>query len=149
MRPLVRTAMKDTVSVSKQKSKAAAAEKAAQQQSRGANTSRKGKAVADSDGESADNNSRPAPERDFARTLSSAPKRLNDIAQAPPSLHAGPRLQRKVKDSSKDDGVISNAQKRMMELEREKAITRYRALKEAKLRDRDKDTIASELSVRA
>ena len=146
--------MKDTVSVSKQKSKAAAAEQAAQRQSRGANASKKGKAAADSDEESADNNnSHPAPERDFARTLSSAPKRLNDIAQAPPSLHAGPRLQRKVKDSStsssKDDGVVSNAQKRMMELEREKAITRYRALKEAKLRDRDKDTIASELSVRA
>ena len=78
----------------------------------------------------------------------SAPKRLNDIVQAPPELKVAPRLKRmaaaaqnKKKGAANDDseedvgsGVVSAAQKRMMELEREKAIQRYRALKEAKMK---------------
>lgn len=78
---------------------------------------------------------------DFARLSTSAPKRLNDIVQAPPELTTA-RLKRQCSErsslsESEDRGVISIAQKRMMEIEREKVIKRYRALKEAKLRERD------------
>ncbi|KDR77524.1 hypothetical protein GALMADRAFT_138620 [Galerina marginata CBS 339.88] len=65
--------------------------------------------------------------KEFQSTLSSAPKRLNDVAQAPPELKKLPR------GSSiaigKRDGVLSMSQKVMMEQERDKAIARYRELK--------------------
>lgn len=95
---------------------------------------------------------------DFVRHSSSAPKRLNDIVQAPPELKGVPRLTRlaeKSKQASKtykketsegddDDSnsILTVQQKRMMELEREKAINRYRALKEARLKERSR-TIGS------
>ena len=73
------------------------------------------------------------PQKDFVKHSSSAPRRLNDIAQAPPefkklprgaaaALHGGP-------GSWKREGVLSMAQKSMMEEEREKVIMRYRELK--------------------
>jgi hypothetical protein len=95
------------------------------------------------------------PSPDFVRLSSSAPTRLNDIAQAPPELKGIPRLSRlaeKSKAKAKQNigggkgleaedeedggagGILSAQQKRMMELEREKAIARYRALKETKLK---------------
>ncbi|KAI5114658.1 hypothetical protein M0805_003678, partial [Coniferiporia weirii] len=90
------------------------------------------------------------PSPDFARSSSSAPKRLNDIVQAPPEFKVS-RLNRLVqkaaKDRSKDgdadedgpgSGVVSAAQKRMMELEREKAIVRYRTLKEVRLKEQQR-----------
>lgn len=72
--------------------------------------------------------------KEFKRTSSSAPRRLNDIAQAPPEL---PKLKKaagmtKGKDGGKE-GVLSMAQRAMMEAEREKAIQRYRELKETRL----------------
>lgn len=93
---------------------------------------------------------------EFATISSSAPKRLNDIAQAPPELKA-PRLKTKniaVNTGSDSDDmedldtaakkragsrnskldVLSPAQRRMMELERERAVKRYRMLKEAKVK---------------
>ena len=101
-----------------------------------------------------------SPSPDFVRLSSSTPKRLNDIVQAPPELKStAPRLSRLVQkrsqkksgnvglssdrdgdgdDGSGGDGVVSLQQKRMMELEREKAINRYRALKEAKLKEQRK-----------
>lgn len=88
---------------------------------------------------------------DFARNSTSQPRRLNDIAQAPPELRVGARLTSKVGkvktkasaangvDGGEEEGEegvvvggVSAAQKRMMELEREKAIARYRALKAAR-----------------
>ena len=69
---------------------------------------------------------------------------LNDIAKEPPSFKAMPRLLRlKERSAFKHDSgktneansdVNSVARKRMMELEREKAVVRYRALKQAKLK---------------
>lgn len=66
----------------------------------------------------------------------SAPRRLNDIAHAPPEFK---NLPRGAEDKSKKygvgkEGVISMKQKMMMEEEREKAIVRYRALKERRRR---------------
>lgn len=145
MRPLVRTAMKNTTSVSKQKVKASERD-IAQVDNKSGNL----RAVDDDeDGEDSSLSRKSKgkePVKDFARTSSSKPKRLNDIVQAPPDLKIAPRLKRlvaanqdKVKKRSGDDdgteegnGVVSIAQKRMMELERDKAIRHYRALKEAK-----------------
>ncbi|KAF8955855.1 hypothetical protein BDZ97DRAFT_1764432 [Flammula alnicola] len=65
--------------------------------------------------------------KEFQVSSSSAPKRLNDIAQAPPELK---KLPRGVSSAiGKRDGVLSMSQKVMMEQEREKAIARYRELK--------------------
>jgi len=64
--------------------------------------------------------------KEFQMSSSSAPKRLNDIAQAPPEFK---KLPRGVSSAiGKRDGVLSMSQKVMMEQEREKAIARYREL---------------------
>ncbi|KAL1733435.1 hypothetical protein EV714DRAFT_246450 [Schizophyllum commune] len=74
--------------------------------------------------------------KEFQQASTSAPRRLNDIAQAPPDLKKLPRGAKKAAGSSatmghtpKSDGVVSMAQKVMMEQEREKAIERYRLLR--------------------
>jgi hypothetical protein len=73
--------------------------------------------------------------KEFSRTISSAPRRLNDVVSAPPVLKALPRgvSDGKQKSSAgKRDGILSMAQKVMMETEREKAILHYREMKERK-----------------
>lgn len=71
---------------------------------------------------------------EFQKSSTSAPRRLNDIAQAPPEFKKLPRGVKdrvdKTKALSGREGVLSMKQKLMMEEEREKAIARYRALKE-------------------
>lgn len=66
-------------------------------------------------------------QQDFVPVNTSQPKRLNDIAQAPPEFKKLPRGASAF--SSKKDAGLSMAQKLMMEKERENAIARYRALK--------------------
>ncbi len=74
-------------------------------------------------------------QKEFHSVSSSAPKRLNDIAQAPPELK---KLPRGVTSAiGKRDGVLSMAQKVMMEQEREKAIARYRDLKASRRKTGD------------
>lgn len=87
--------------------------------------------------------SKPTKERasEFATANSSAPRRLNDIAQAPPMLSKVPKA-RKASAAfasvggtagaakAKADGVVSMAQRAMMDAERERVIQRYRELKE-------------------
>ncbi|KAF9499505.1 hypothetical protein BDN71DRAFT_1441615 [Pleurotus eryngii] len=79
------------------------------------------------------------PPKEFATLSSSAPRRLNDIAQAPPELKAFPRaaaMRAKNGDSKRPkmaDNILSMAQKAMMEEEREKAIKRYRELKASRM----------------
>ena len=67
--------------------------------------------------------------KEFQPASTSAPKRLNDIAQAPPELKKRPRGAPTGVGASKGDGILSMAQKAMMEEERLKAIARYRELK--------------------
>lgn len=81
---------------------------------------------------------------DFESLDSRAPKRLNDIAQAPPDLSTltakADKLLAKDKKGEafgKKD-VVPPEQWRMMEIEREKAIKRYRELKERKVARGDK-----------
>jgi hypothetical protein len=70
---------------------------------------------------------------EFQKSSTSAPRRLNDIAQAPPEFKKLPRGAKDRADNSKAvsgrDGVLSMKQKLMMEEERDKVIARYRALK--------------------
>ncbi|KAG2130785.1 uncharacterized protein EDB93DRAFT_1243220 [Suillus bovinus] len=74
--------------------------------------------------------------KEFRVSSTSAPRRLNDIAQEPPRFDKLPRGAQSGKDSSKEKvvGILSMAQKAMMEEERENVIKRYRELKAKKLR---------------
>ncbi|CAE6421521.1 unnamed protein product [Rhizoctonia solani] len=79
------------------------------------------------------------PVREFATVSSSAPKRLNEVAQAPPVLTKGPRGSRVGKDGGKAP-VVSMARKVILERERTRAVDLYRALKASKqTQDEDKN----------
>ena len=75
--------------------------------------------------------------KEFCIASTSAPRRLNDIAQEPPQFSKLPRGAKTGKDPSQTNmtGVLSMAQKVMMEEEREKVIKRYRELKARRLRN--------------
>jgi hypothetical protein len=80
--------------------------------------------------------------KEFAITSSAAPRRLNDIAMAPPELKKLPRGATKHQSGGGGKtakaaaaGVLSMAQRVMMEAERENAIKRYREMKERKVRE--------------
>ncbi|KAG8821598.1 hypothetical protein FRC17_009779, partial [Serendipita sp. 399] len=73
---------------------------------------------------------------EFETVTSQLPKRLNDVVTAPPDLSAltkgktlnpGPRV---AAEAFGKKDVIPPEQRRMMEIEREKAVKRYRELKE-------------------
>lgn len=89
----------------------------------------------------ADQSLSPSPERMAAKATESrdfskaAPRKLNDVAQAPPELPTLRLATKKRKDhdgGTSKDSVLSLAQKVMMEQERENAIRRYREMKERK-----------------
>ncbi|KAL1742711.1 hypothetical protein HDZ31DRAFT_65733 [Schizophyllum fasciatum] len=69
--------------------------------------------------------------KEFQQSSTAAPRRLNDIAQAPPDLKKLPRGAAKSTPAKtlRSEGVVSMAQKVRMEEEREKAIERYRLLR--------------------
>ena len=81
---------------------------------------------------------------------SAAPSRLNDIAMAPPELKKFPRSVKAKHNSpagggekakagaAAGPGVLSMAQRVMMEAERESAIKRYREMKERKIKEADR-----------
>lgn len=71
--------------------------------------------------------------KDFEKFSPSAPRRLNDVAHAPPEIKKVPRGASRSGLGGKREDVLSMAQKSMMELEREKAINRYRMLKASRL----------------
>ncbi|KAG9315519.1 hypothetical protein JVU11DRAFT_3134 [Chiua virens] len=70
--------------------------------------------------------------KEFQAVSTAAPRRLNDIAQEPPVIMKLPRGA--TKNDAAPSGVLSMAQKAMMEGERDKAIKHYRELKARKLR---------------
>jgi len=77
----------------------------------------------------------PSRKTEFERRPSTT--RLNDVAQAPPNLTRVPRGASRSKEQTgvmggKVDGVISMAQRQLMEEDRATAIKRYRQLKEAR-----------------
>lgn len=71
--------------------------------------------------------------KEFQVLSTSAPRRLNDIAQEPPMMRKLPRGVTK-NDVARLD-VLSMAQRAMMEEERERAVKHYRELKARKLRE--------------
>lgn len=88
------------------------------------------------------------PATEFQVASTSAPRRLNDIAQAPPTLTIGRLTKKKAaaaaavaagaqspetEGADLRSGVVSMAQKLRMEEERENAIRRYRELKARRL----------------
>ncbi|KAI0685744.1 hypothetical protein BC835DRAFT_497417 [Cytidiella melzeri] len=88
--------------------------------------------------------SRPDRPKEFTSLSSSAPRRLNDIVQAPPELKKLPRgaKARQIAASGKTDGtkslkdgVLSMAQKAMMEEERDRVIKAYRVMKKRNVED--------------
>ncbi|KAI0640734.1 hypothetical protein C8Q79DRAFT_920788 [Trametes meyenii] len=110
---------------------------------------RNGDASGSDEDEDDDAPSRPAKRKDekpreFEKLSSSAPKRLNDIVQAPPQLKKLPRKAKKLaaqgqgsaqkSEGAKSlrDGLLSMAQKAMMEEERERVIRMYREMKRGK-----------------
>ncbi|KAF9265634.1 hypothetical protein L218DRAFT_859917 [Marasmius fiardii PR-910] len=76
--------------------------------------------------------------KEFQSLSTSTPKRLNDIVQAPPEmprLKGAEKIQSRSTGESVRSGVLSMAQKVMMEQEREKAIKRYREIKAIKRKE--------------
>ncbi|KAL0061236.1 hypothetical protein AAF712_011939 [Marasmius tenuissimus] len=141
MRPLVRDAVKTSLAVARSAKKQDEVQKA----------TKKGKpAKKTEDTDDSETPSLPdkhaSKAKEFQALSTSAPKRLNDIVQAPPEM---PRLRGAEKvlgrtgtGVGKRGGVVSMAQKVMMEEEREKAIKRYREMK-ARARE-EKDTAAKD-----
>lgn len=78
------------------------------------------------------------PVKEFAKFSSSAPKRLHEVAMAPPILTRGPRGSGvgKGAGAGKSGGTakapVSMARQLVLEQERERAVGMYRALKAAK-----------------
>lgn len=76
----------------------------------------------------AESNNLQMKDREFLKASTATPRRLHDIAQAPPEITKFPRGSGQPRND-KSSGVLSMAQKVMMEEEREKAIKHYRELK--------------------
>jgi hypothetical protein len=143
MRPLVRSAMSTASSHVRRTTKGDPAD-IEKKGHVAPSTQSKGKRPA-SDLDNSDAEEVPSKKRatDFETTSSSAPRRLNDIAQAPPSFARLPkergtaaaiaRLKGEKTGTPKADGVVSMAQRARMEEERERAVRRYREMKAAKM----------------
>jgi hypothetical protein len=101
-----------------------------------------------------DNGHRP---KEFAAMSSAAPRRLNDIAMAPPRLKKFPRGVKTKHNSPASGGekakagagagagagVLSMARRVMVEAERESAIKRYREMKERKTKEADRTLLST------
>ncbi|KAA1466625.1 hypothetical protein DENSPDRAFT_862598 [Dentipellis sp. KUC8613] len=133
MRPLVRSAVQTASAVERNARKKQGKDVPPVKQPPGKEKRRKGRS------ESPDVSPPPDKHRDrpkeFSNVSTSAPRRLNDIAMAPPDLKKLPRGAKNLKEGAtkKSAHVVSMAQKAMMEEERERAIKRYREMKEKKL----------------
>ena len=75
--------------------------------------------------------------KEFQVASSSVPRRLNDIAKAPPEFKKIPRGASST-ITGRADGVLSMSQKLMMDQERTMAIARYRELKADRQRAGDR-----------
>ncbi|RDX51375.1 hypothetical protein OH76DRAFT_1379201 [Lentinus brumalis] len=152
MRHTVKEAMQSSSARMRQvrKEELAASEKEKKKRTAGAEERTKGRKRIRA-GDESDSDDDPSPRKakakeagpkDFEKISTSAPKRLNDIVQAPPNIKQLPRKAKKLaaqggsqKDAggqSLSDGVRSMAQKAMLEEERERAIRLYREMKKGR-----------------
>ncbi|KAJ7806608.1 hypothetical protein B0H14DRAFT_3152867 [Mycena olivaceomarginata] len=149
MRPLVRSAVQSSLAAVRAQHKKGSAPSESSPSSKSAPTTNSNNAHSKSNPKSssaADGaDSKPAPPpidkhasrpNEFARTSSAAPRRLNDIAQAPPELSSFARKKSstntpagKAGGKSTKASILSPAQQLAMAAAREDAVQRYRALK--------------------
>jgi len=132
MRPLVKSAMQSSSAQARKVRKSDLEAKSKSKSKNGASASDEVGSPSPSTRPMSKHDGRPT---EFQKVSTSAPRRLNDIAQAHPEFKKLPRHSAKdgsetLKLTSGRTGVLSMKQKLMMEEEREKVILRYRALKE-------------------
>jgi len=168
MRPLVQSAMRASAATERKERKGAPSASAPSSSNKSANKTRQppkaSSASIQAHAEDApppassatarhDDDADDRPPKEFATTSSAAPRRLNDVAMAPPELKKLPRgaakqhslAGGKVKaGASAGAGVLSMAQRAMMEVERENAIRRYREMKERKAKEGDRTLLRGE-----
>ena len=141
MRPLVRSAMRASAATERAERKAIAADAASAKSHRPTSTTTR-KTKSRSRHENVDAipiqaiNKQSDRPKEFAITSSAGPRRLNDVAMAPPELKrlSQPRGVARSGEKprvmeSKAGGVPSMAQRAMLEAEWENAIRRYREMK--------------------
>ncbi|KAJ7659815.1 hypothetical protein DFH06DRAFT_1194840 [Mycena polygramma] len=144
MRPLVRSAVQSSLATLRAHKKpaadstpasASAAKTTPPSKSTPANPNPKSKSTTDDAEAPAPVDKHASRPKEFARTSSAAPRRLNDIALAPPTLSLGRKpaanTPAKVGKHTKSS-VLSPAQQLQMAAAREAAVTRYRELKAAR-----------------
>ncbi|KAI9456282.1 hypothetical protein BJY52DRAFT_1277242 [Lactarius psammicola] len=147
MRPLVQSAMRASAATERKEKRAAATATAVNE------TLRESKACSSIDKSEAEGTTATGSDKhrdrpkEFATISSARPRHLNDIATAPPELKRLPRgasnLGAKYSAPSRTKaagGVLSMAQRAMMETERENAIRRYREMKERKVKEESEQT---------
>lgn len=158
MRPLVHDAMQASAAVARKVRKEEEAERAASKKSKRKPKSdpsellsqKSSKPIKLSESRADDAASAPIPKaarsegpsrpQEFATYSTSAPRRLNDIVQAPPELKQLPRGATRSKQAATDgkkpsslrEGMLSMAQKAMLEEERERVVKAYRELKKTR-----------------
>ncbi|KAF7291930.1 hypothetical protein MIND_01218500 [Mycena indigotica] len=140
MRPVVRNAMQASRALQRAQKKtelAAKHDKKANGQSRGMDSDNDNDTPINHQAKPADISRKP---KDFQLTSTAAPRRLNDIAQAPPDLSALVKKAQKKpggakvgvgKEKAKE--VVSPAQQLLLAQAREEAIRKYRELKAKRL----------------
>ncbi|KAG6375939.1 hypothetical protein JVT61DRAFT_2810 [Boletus reticuloceps] len=139
MTPLIRTALRQSSAQARRVRREAAAQETLKRGKQGDNarhpppaSSKKGSDPPPTAAAHEENIDRRSVTKEFQVVSTSAPRRLNDVAQEPPLIK---KLPRGAKHDAAPSGVLSMAQKVMMEEERDKAIRRYRELKAGKLRE--------------
>lgn len=133
MRPLVKSAVQSLLAVARNKVKA---EKGAHAEAKKAkHGSSQIKKVQSTENTTCDISPPPRIDKhagrpkEFQVSSSSIPRRLNDIAKAPPEFKKVSRGASSTTIAGRADGVLSMSQKLMMDQERTLAIARYRELK--------------------
>jgi hypothetical protein len=131
MRPLVDSAVQSSLAFTRNKEKA---EKRAHAEAKKATHGSQTKKVQSTEETTCDISPPPRIDKhvgrpkEFQVASSSIPRRLNDIAKAPPEFKKFPRGASSTV-SGRADGVLSMSQKLMMDQERTMAIARYREMK--------------------
>ena len=137
MRPLVQSAMRVSAATERKERRAASTvqeSKARKAASEGTTTTPSTTTAAVAGDEQQKHRDRP---KEFATISSARQRRLNDIATAPPVLKKLPRCAKHpaTPAQTKARGVLSMAQRVMMETERENAIRRYCEMRERKVEE--------------
>jgi len=136
MMPLIKAALRQTSAQARKVRREVAAQetlKRGKQAEKAPESSKKGSDPPPIDAVDEENTGRRHVTKEFQVASTSTPRRLNDIVQEPPMIKKLPRGA--VKNDAAPSGVLSMAQKAMMEEERDKAVRHYRELKARKQRE--------------